>query len=487
VACNGDQITVKGFADNCGDRPATVTISINGHPHAFANIAAGGTAEFDTTFQFNCTPGEPTQWSVSATASNSCGTSAPGSSNCSTNCATAPCATVTCAAPTEAGNGESIQVSAIGHNCGDRAADLLLCVYRAGVQVGCHWARNVAANTDARFDTTITFECTPGEDVSFSATVQAFNSCGSSTTANSPSPCPVHCRQVGGSCPRTVGFWGQQCAQKTGGSTKFNLTQMTAIAGCVDSHADVFSWSDKFAGFCAIINPDRPMNCKKQALRQFAGLLANTCSGELGFKTSTGDSIHMALGDPNPCKTAFPNASTLGDLIDQIDDALVALQNSNADPQDPRYCAIVDCTDGINNGRGIPLDPTCAEQVSAPTRLGGAGELQTNGTSLGVDAAGSGISVLELYRPTPNPFSNTTSFAYQVSGSVAQRVQIGIYNVAGRLIRSLVDETKAPGQYQTVWNGTDMGGASVTHGVYFIRAYVGGVRVSDASRILYLR
>ena len=74
-----------------------------------------------------------------------------------------------------------------------------------------------------------------------------------------------------------------------------------------------------------------------------------------------------------------------------------------------------------------------------------------------------------------------------MGGSASQRVQIGIYNVAGRLIRELVNDSKAPGQYQTVWNGQDQGGSSVTHGVYFIRAYVGGVRVDAASRILYLR
>jgi len=74
-----------------------------------------------------------------------------------------------------------------------------------------------------------------------------------------------------------------------------------------------------------------------------------------------------------------------------------------------------------------------------------------------------------------------------VSGSASQRVQIGIYDVAGRLVRELVNDTKAPGQYQTVWNGQDMGGSSVAHGVYFIRAFIGGVRVDSASRILYLR
>jgi hypothetical protein len=145
----------------------------------------------------------------------------------------------------------------------------------------------------------------------------------------------------------------------------------------------------------------------------------------------------------------------------------------------------------LDGGNAQIHDCKHANKTSAPARAGGPGTLSTNGagngTSTDLSAAGSSVSTLELYRPTPNPFSNTTNFAYQVTGSASQRVQIGIYNVAGRLIRELVNESKAPGQYQTVWNGQDQGGSSVTRGVYFIRAYVGGVRVDAASRILYLR
>src|SRR5262249_48153919 len=101
------------------------------------------------------------------------------------------------------------------------------------------------------------------------------------------------------------------------------------------------------------------------------------------------------------------------------------------------------------------------------------------------NATGSGVSVLELYRPTPNPFSNTTSFAYQVSGSASQRVQIGIYNVAGRLIRELVNETKAPGRYETVWNGQDQGGSSVAPGVSSARAR-GGVPLGESPGFLFV-
>src|SRR5262249_15158244 len=86
-------------------------------------------------------------------------------------------------------------------------------------------------------------------------------------------------------------------------------------------------------------------------------------------------------------------------------------------------------------GHGPIHDCKHASKTSAPARRGGPGTLSTSSTGEGttdLSAEGSSVSVLELYRPTPNPFSNTTSFAYQVSGSASQRVQIGIYNVTGR-------------------------------------------------------
>ena len=66
-------------------------------------------------------------------------------------------------------------------------------------------------------------------------------------------------------------------------------------------------------------------------------------------------------------------------------------------------------------------------------------------------------------------------------------MQLGIYNVAGRQIRSLVSGFQAAGRYQVSWDGRGDDGAAATHGVYFLRAFVGGQRIDAASRILYLR
>jgi hypothetical protein len=89
---------------------------------------------------------------------------------------------------------------------------------------------------------------------------------------------PITC--AGEACPRTPGFWTQQCAQKGNGSTKFTKTQVTNIASCIDDRSSFFNWSNDFDSFCITVNPPT-MNQRVQAKRQFATLLANFCTDQL--------------------------------------------------------------------------------------------------------------------------------------------------------------------------------------------------------------
>jgi hypothetical protein len=65
----------------------------------------------------------------------------------------------------------------------------------------------------------------------------------------------------------------------------------------------------------------------------------------------------------------------------------------------------------------------------------------------------------------PNPFNpcTTIEFGLRESGHVSLR----IYDAAGRLVRSLIDESRTAGQYSAAWNGKDQNGNSVSSGVYF--------------------
>lgn len=71
----------------------------------------------------------------------------------------------------------------------------------------------------------------------------------------------------------------------------------------------------------------------------------------------------------------------------------------------------------------------------------------------------------------PNPFNPTTRIDYTADGT--SNVRIAVYDVAGRLVRTLVDETRSAGAHSTMWNGRDARGGSVASGVYFVRFEMG--------------
>jgi hypothetical protein len=98
-------------------------------------------------------------------------------------------------------------------------------------------------------------------------------------------------------------------------------------------------------------------------------------------------------------------------------------------------------------------------------------------------AASSDASSIALERPAPNPFTGTTRYAYAISGA-SSMVEIGIFDIAGRRIRSLAHGTQSAGQYEVRWDGYGDDGSRVRYGVYFLRASIG--TRSRVSRLVYL-
>jgi hypothetical protein len=72
-----------------------------------------------------------------------------------------------------------------------------------------------------------------------------------------------------------------------------------------------------------------------------------------------------------------------------------------------------------------------------------------------------------LYAPTPNPFRAATRLGYAVEADGP--VDVAVFGVSGRRVRSLVSEHQAAGQYAVEWDGRDDAGHAVASGVYFYR------------------
>ncbi|MGB9721730.1 MAG: S8 family serine peptidase [bacterium] len=65
----------------------------------------------------------------------------------------------------------------------------------------------------------------------------------------------------------------------------------------------------------------------------------------------------------------------------------------------------------------------------------------------------------------PNPAYRSVDIFYTID--VKSRASLKVYNVAGQLVRTLVDEMKSPGVYTAKWSGDDEFGRQVSSGVYF--------------------
>ncbi|UCH85524.1 MAG: T9SS type A sorting domain-containing protein [Candidatus Latescibacterota bacterium] len=89
----------------------------------------------------------------------------------------------------------------------------------------------------------------------------------------------------------------------------------------------------------------------------------------------------------------------------------------------------------------------------------------------------------ELHPTYPNPFNPQTTIEYSLRES--GRVSLRIYDIAGRLVRTLLSEEKTAGTYTTIWNGRDDNGAEVSSGVYFVRFEAGGD--VHAQKIVFLK
>jgi len=93
------------------------------------------------------------------------------------------------------------------------------------------------------------------------------------------------------------------------------------------------------------------------------------------------------------------------------------------------------------------------------------------------------MPVLVVHNSAPNPFRRSTSLSYELP--VAERVDVRVFDVSGRLVRTLVDsERQTAGLRSLSWNGRDDSGRSVASGVYFFRVNIGGESMERRSVLI---
>jgi hypothetical protein len=76
-------------------------------------------------------------------------------------------------------------------------------------------------------------------------------------------------------------------------------------------------------------------------------------------------------------------------------------------------------------------------------------------------------TVYALRQNAPNPFTGATRIAFDLPE--AADVEVRIFDVSGRMVRSLDEGRLTAGRYEALWDGKDTGGRDVASGIYFYR------------------
>jgi len=71
----------------------------------------------------------------------------------------------------------------------------------------------------------------------------------------------------------------------------------------------------------------------------------------------------------------------------------------------------------------------------------------------------------ELMQNYPNPFNPTTTIEWKMNQK--GKVEIKVFDVLGKEIKSLVNEIKDAGTYKVTWDGTNNNGKTVSTGIYY--------------------
>ena len=188
-------------------------------------------------------------------------------------------------------------------------------------------------------------------------------------------------------------------------------------------------------------------------------------NGGLGFEVDEGFTT-MA------CAVSYGNAG--GNWSATLDDAAEA---GDIVVVDPMFC------DPDAGDYTLAAASPCAEGNSGACVWIGAQGVGCAGIAE-VPDGGDAPPAARIVGAFPNPFNPVTRLVYELPGRAV--VDLRIYDVRGRLVRSLVvGDEQGPGRQSVVWRGRDDSGRVVATGVYLYRLQAGVF--SDTKRVVLVK
>ena len=124
------------------------------------------------------------------------------------------------------------------------------------------------------------------------------------------------------------------------------------------------------------------------------------------------------------------------------------------------------------------IDSVYAEDFSSNPLIAVADDFgQFSGEVLSLDSDNKLPSSFALHPNYPNPFNPSTIISYSIPENAD--VMLSVYDMRGRMIKSLVNKHQAAGRYLVEWNATDDYGSNVSAGVYIYQLRSGNETFSQ--------
>jgi hypothetical protein len=92
-------------------------------------------------------------------------------------------------------------------------------------------------------------------------------------------------------------------------------------------------------------------------------------------------------------------------------------------------------------------------------------EVEVIASTVSGDQSGDTPRAAVLFQNHPNPFNPNTSIQFYIPRR--EQVSLKVYDVSGKLVRTLVDDRLDGGSHTYIWDGKNNRGKAVASGVYF--------------------
>ncbi len=263
----------------------------------------------------------------------------------------------------------------------------------------------------------------------------------------------------GAACPRAASWWAASCRADVSRRPLGEKT-FADIASCIEKESEFFAWQDAAPAFCSALRP-HPSNLRTRAKKQVAAVFANVCAPGSGAANERGEPIGL---DRATAVTLEEWNGTVGDWLVWADGELARLDHRNLEKHDVKraYRRVIRTGWSLNHGYGVEngcLTFQKGEEADLDDRL----EVE-----LGTDEPVVEVAI------EPNPVFATATVSFSLPEQ-ATDVNVGVYDISGRLVKTVARGSFGAGFHTVAWDGSASDGTRAKSGVYFVIARAGGL------------